>query len=169
MSDRIAVMNKGRIEQVGSPTTIYERPASLFVAGFIGQCNVIAGTCSGMTEGRYQFVSKHGASFAVAVDPARNSLEPGRAVNLVVRPEAIQIGSFEADSLNRFSVQVEDAVYLGDKTGLLLRITDGPETLLAAFRGPRGSALPKPGETLIAQVDPSECVFVDDLEATIDG
>ena len=161
MSDRIAVMNKGRIEQIGSPTTIYENPASLFVAGFIGQCNVIPGTYRGMAHGQYQFVSANGTSFAVAVDPMRKQLELGQALNLVLRPEAIEIGSSASDLPNQFSVKVEDAVYLGEKTGLLLQVKNGPEKLLAAFRGSRGCPLPKPGEILTAQVDPSECVFVD--------
>ena len=108
LSDRIAVMNDGRIEQIGSPTEIYRRPASVFVADFIGRANFIEG----------QVVERHDSHAVVKVfgktvsvpNPAAD-LTPGREVLLVVRPEAVRLNA--ADAGQSFEGEVIHGVYLG--------------------------------------------------------
>lgn len=89
MSDRIGVMQKAKVEQVGTPQEIYERPKTLFVTTFIGQSNVIDATVRGR-EGE-RLAVRFGDSTALTRLPSDNFAE-GRAVKLVVRPENIIIG-----------------------------------------------------------------------------
>ncbi|SDK39928.1 putative spermidine/putrescine transport system ATP-binding protein [Agrobacterium fabrum] len=89
MSDRIGVMQKAKVEQVGTPQEIYERPKTLFVTTFIGQSNVIDATVRGR-EGE-RLAVRFGDSTALTRLPSDNFAE-GKAVKLVVRPENIIIG-----------------------------------------------------------------------------
>ncbi len=83
LSDRIAVMRNGKIEQVGSPQEIYNEPANLFVAGFIGQANILEGTVRSI-EGRYALFNTALGDIRV---PAPRSCYPGRKMHLFFRPE----------------------------------------------------------------------------------
>ncbi len=88
MSDRIVVMNEGRIEQVGSPTEIYRRPNNRFVADFIGKANFVTGKVQGMADGRLS-VAALGSTVTVAA--SENNFQAGQEVTLVIRPEMAQI------------------------------------------------------------------------------
>jgi putative spermidine/putrescine transport system ATP-binding protein len=89
MSDRIGVMQKGRVEQVGSPEDIYERPETLFVTTFIGHSNVINVTVKGRDNGRTVVSFGTNTILARALE---GEVAPGSAAKLVVRPENIVIG-----------------------------------------------------------------------------
>ena len=87
MSDRIAVMTQGRVDQIGTPTEIYHRPASAFVAGFIGTANLIPVTVRAQTGDVVTVESRLGGQFRV---PARGeSYATGAPVTLMVRPERL--------------------------------------------------------------------------------
>jgi spermidine/putrescine transport system ATP-binding protein len=88
MSDRIAVMNDGLIEQLGSPRDIYERPASKFVAGFIGTSNVMSGTVTRAESGRAVIEPGPGERIVVTQEVAA-----GATIELTVRPEKIDVRS----------------------------------------------------------------------------
>lgn len=89
MSDRIAVMNHGRIEQIGSPAEVYDSPATAYVAGFIGQQNFFEGSVSAVTGGSTT-VAVPGATIASAVTPPV-PLAAGDGVTVAVRPESVTI------------------------------------------------------------------------------
>lgn len=115
MSDRIAVMNKGRYEQLGDPESLYERPTTHFVAGFLGISNLLPGEVQG-TDGRY-------ATVRLANDTnvlAPSSLIGGQTtVNIGVRPEKIRMReTTEAppEGHNQLTGVVRDASYLGVST-----------------------------------------------------
>jgi iron(III) transport system ATP-binding protein len=78
MSDRVVVMNQGRIEQVGTPLEVYEQPATPFVADFLGKVNVLKATCLG--AGRYRVGS-------VELSTRVNGIDSGASVRLYLRPE----------------------------------------------------------------------------------
>lgn len=107
MSDRIAVISGGRILQIGSPTEIYERPTSRFVASFIGSCNVVEGA----RVGGEVVVPGVGAVPATVV----GEISDGGAVGLAVRPERISITTTEP--VDGFSVAgaLSESVYTGDE------------------------------------------------------
>ena len=116
MSDRIAVMNQGRIEQIGDPEQVYDRPATTFVAGFIGVSNLMPGTVKRTGEqGEVELDS--GVQVRTDVD----GFDPGDRCHAVVRPEKLTIGSGNG---NQPSVEglVESSLYLGTSTQLIVRL-----------------------------------------------
>jgi spermidine/putrescine transport system ATP-binding protein len=118
MSDRIAVMNRGKVEQVGDPEQVYERPATTFVAGFIGVSNLMPATISAPGEVRLD----HGPTLRVATP----ELAAGEYCSAVVRPEKLRIETLEAEGgpssngLPRVEGVVESSVYLGTATQIVV-------------------------------------------------
>lgn len=89
MSDRIAVMNAGHVEQIGTPTEIYDRPASVFVAGFIGQANLWPGRHTGRVNRDYVEVEVLGTTMKAR--PGDTAVESGGQVTVMVRPERVRV------------------------------------------------------------------------------
>ena len=114
MSDRIAVMNKGKVLQIGSPEEIYEHPNTRFVADFIGETNFLEGTISEV-DGNDIAVSLDGQ--AVVRAHGHISLEKGQAVSVVIRPEKISLG--EKGMLNG---KVDEAIYIGTDMRYIIRL-----------------------------------------------
>jgi spermidine/putrescine transport system ATP-binding protein len=124
MSDRIAVMNAGRYEQLGDPEALYERPATRFVASFLGISNLLAGTVEGMDDPH--------ATVRLADDTRirapRGTLARAQTVSVGIRPEKIRLhlGSAELPSgHNHLSGVVRDASYLGVSTQYLIEAAGG--------------------------------------------
>jgi spermidine/putrescine transport system ATP-binding protein len=117
LSDRIAVMKDGRIEQIGTPAEVYEAPRSSFVAAFIGDTNFLEGHVSEVVDGEYIRLAITGFGDVLCFNDAQR--QPGMPVYLSVRPEKIRI-SREAPPAdgrhNVFPCRVEDVVYLGTHT-----------------------------------------------------
>ncbi|KAB2341850.1 ABC transporter ATP-binding protein [Actinomadura rudentiformis] len=136
MSDRIAVMNDGRIEQLGSPREIYERPASKFVAGFIGTSNLLAGEI-GEVRDTEAFIT-YGGDGQIVVPLDGRTAAPGDRLELTVRPEKIEIatqppGGNGAGSAgggysgSRVRAKVAEVVYLGTSTNYIVTTAAGDE------------------------------------------
>ncbi|OBI74496.1 ABC transporter ATP-binding protein [Mycolicibacterium fortuitum] len=89
MSDRIAVMNNGNVEQIGSPTEIYDRPATVFVASFIGQANLWPGRQTGRTNRDFVEVDVLGTT--LKAKPGDTTIEPGGHATLMIRPERVRV------------------------------------------------------------------------------
>jgi spermidine/putrescine transport system ATP-binding protein len=118
MSDRIAVMNEGRVAQCGPPEEIYENPTEEFVAGFIGISNLLAGT---VEDGGRVRVGATGLSIPAAL-PA--DCRPGDLVSLSVRPEKIAVEEVE-DGMVAVEGTIEARVYLGVMTQITVSLGDG--------------------------------------------
>jgi spermidine/putrescine transport system ATP-binding protein len=127
MSDRIAVMHKGRILQVGTPEEIYERPVTRFVADFIGQTNFLHGTTLGEEPGNRAWIDVAGARM-LAADPA--GLANKGAIVLALRPERISLGAEATGQENRFEAVVEGVVYFGTARHYHLRLANGVELVV---------------------------------------
>jgi spermidine/putrescine transport system ATP-binding protein len=130
MSDRIAVMNEGRIEQLGSAEDVYERPRTTFVAGFIGVSNLMPGVVASANGDAGSVRLDSGVEVTTPVD----GLAPGDRCYAVVRPEKLRIGVPDApSSAGEPSVGgiVESSLYLGTSTQIVVRL-DGevPITVL---------------------------------------
>jgi spermidine/putrescine transport system ATP-binding protein len=113
MSDRIAVMNRGRVEQIGSPREIYEHPGTAFVADFIGSLNALDLVIDELL-GTYA-VSRFGEGQRVVV-PVASDYGTGDAVRIAVRPERVQIGPIDdpsRDGGSRLEGTIAEIVYLG--------------------------------------------------------
>jgi spermidine/putrescine transport system ATP-binding protein len=118
MSDRIAVMSKGRILQVGSPHDIYDRPSERFVADFIGDTNFLQGVVQSVAKGRAQ-VKLTGGVVVDAMVP--EGFTPAGKVTVVVRPEHAQL----AASGKGLRGVLENVVYFGTDTHFHVQLSDG--------------------------------------------
>ena len=112
LSDRIAVMNAGRMEQCGPPREIYERPQTGFVAAFIGDTNFITGTVTGSGEAQHCRVKCDGLGAEEITAVSAEPLVAGTAVRLSIRPEDWWLGT-ERSGPNALAGRVEDVMYLG--------------------------------------------------------
>ena len=147
LSDRIAVLSQGRIEQVGTPEDIYQRPASRFVAEFIGSSNLLEGmvTPGGDT---LMLVTQAGPSIALRAG------RPGPAT-VMVRPERVQIlpNGAEAEGTNTFPAVVTAATFLGEDAQLDLLVAN-----ILPLRATRKSVgrLPAGGMQTVVRIDPDD-------------
>ncbi len=121
MSDRIAVMNQGRVEQVADPEGVYERPATTFVAGFIGVSNLMPAVVAGDDEVRLD----HGPAVRVPAD----GIPAGERCHAVVRPEKLRIETLEAaapstNGMPQVEGTVESSLYLGTSTQIVVDLGD---------------------------------------------
>jgi len=119
MSDRVAVMRRGRIEQVGTPAELYEAPASRFVADFLGESNFVEGVIVGEPAGGRWLVRAAGGLEFRGVGSA--PLRAGQAVTAAVRPEKLvpveaRASAAPADAMNTCRGTVAEAIYVGDAT-----------------------------------------------------
>jgi putative spermidine/putrescine transport system ATP-binding protein len=149
MSDRIAVFNRGRIEQIGTPREIYDHPRSRFVAEFIGETNLVEGTLAAEGDEGATVKLKSGSTIRVQ----RSGIEQGAGKILVsVRPERIRLG-MNAVSENSYSATVTDAVYHGDH----LRIQLDESAFGFVVKADRNLAEFGPGDRVVVSFAPSDC------------
>ena len=125
MSDRIAVMNHGRVEQLDTPAGIYERPATRFVASFIGLTNLLRGVVEGRND---RDVVVRLASGARLRTETANGVAPGTEVDVAIRPEKIQMTAVQpAAAQNCLEGQVTGFVYQGAATEYQIALAGGQE------------------------------------------
>jgi ABC-type Fe3+/spermidine/putrescine transport system ATPase subunit len=160
ISDRIAVMRSGSIEQIGPPREIYERPRTAYVAGFIGQCNLVPGD---LDVSARSFRTRGGHVIGVADAGLQGAAKP---VRLAIRPEAIRLlGEGSAGLPGR----VIEATYLGDRAQLTIALDPvqegAPETLVVAWRVSRAERIPAAGEAVRLGLPPADCIPVLDTAA----
>ena len=153
MSDRIVVMYNGRAEQVGTPFEIYNRPATRFVAGFVGTLNVIEGTITDPAAGTVSI-----AGGAVSVGNRVAGRKAGEAVSLALRPEAIALGRREGrDGLVNGTIR--EVSFLGSV--IRVRVAVGEALLsLDTFNNP-ASPPPVAGETAEISFSSSDMLILD--------
>jgi putative spermidine/putrescine transport system ATP-binding protein len=134
LSDRIAVMHNGHIEQLGSPTEIYERPVSRFVASFIGTSNFFSGRVTHRVEGGFLVTSDDGVALTLPGTPPNEPL-----VTVALRPEGIRIGpADDGGGPNRVRANIEQIVYRGLSTHYHLR-RPGGEPLIVIRQNQSGA------------------------------
>jgi iron(III) transport system ATP-binding protein len=154
LADRIVVMNRGQIEQIGTPEEIYERPKSRFVNEFVGSINVLEGVVAAVDGSRVTLLcgphevhgqAAHGAVFA-----------PGDPVTATVRPEKVSLlnGSDET-RLNRWAARVLGAIYYGDHREYEIEVSDHPFRVST----PANLSVDR-GTTIVVTCDPDEVVII---------
>jgi spermidine/putrescine transport system ATP-binding protein len=132
VSDQVCVLNKGQIQQIGTPAEIYESPANEFVARFIGETNYIRGKVLAVTdEENAVFESPEYGKFNIWLD---KKVQPGSSVALTVRPEKIRIAPGESANLppdvNVLRGTVVDMIYTGFQTKYFVQVSGTKEPLL---------------------------------------
>jgi putative spermidine/putrescine transport system ATP-binding protein/spermidine/putrescine transport system ATP-binding protein len=152
MSDRIVVMNSGVMEQIGTPEEVYERPATAFVADFLGKANMLSGTVSKSDRATTIALAAGQTVDVVAPRP----LAPGSRVTVVVRPQKLSVGA--SAGANRLSGRVVSSSYLGGSA--IYEIDIGGTSVRA--NAPIDGRLIREGETIEVGFDPAGCVLLDD-------
>ncbi len=124
MADRIAIMDKGEVVQVATPTEIYEAPASRFVANFVGNVNLFEGKVVSQDAAGTRIASSGGLTIHTENAAAA---EPGKDVWFAIRPEKIRVSSKmpAANGVNTVQGEIWDIAYLGDMTVYNVRLDDG--------------------------------------------
>lgn len=153
MADRIAVMSQGVVQQFGTPTEIYDRPASVFVSQFVGTSNLIPATLMGWDEdGMGVMDIEPGSSLRVGLQ-----IEPtvGESLHLSVRPENFCI--FAEPAPHRLAGTIEVVLPLGSTTVYDIRTLSGIEVKVTQPRT-AGSPLLEPGQQVYLElVSPQAC------------
>ncbi|MFF9623962.1 ABC transporter ATP-binding protein [Streptomyces griseosporeus] len=145
MSDRIAVMNNGLVEQVAPPQQVYEQPATAFVAGFIGTSNLIGGRLASASAGTGVVDLGDGQRITV---PLRDPHPAGATVELTVRPEKITLTDGPSDAASRVRGTVREVVYLGTSTNYTIDTATGAEMTVFQPNDGTASVRPQRGETV---------------------
>ncbi len=150
MSDRIAVMNEGRVEQIGTPQEIYHSPASVFVANFIGSANLMKATVAEVHGDRATAVIAR--DHRVDVPAGDWGAKPGGAAIVMVRPERLRLTGNGQAERGAMPTTVQSVVFQGPVVRCALRCADG--TTLVAHVGPE-HALPdvRAGQTIYVSWD----------------
>jgi spermidine/putrescine ABC transporter ATP-binding subunit len=126
MSDRIAVMNDGRVEQLAPPREIYEHPASRFVAGFIGTSNLLSGTVQSVAGQAAVLVHGDGQHVEVGLRDGMG-VTPGDRLELTVRPEKINLSPQPGPGGCKLRGTITEVVYLGTSTNYNVLTSTGDE------------------------------------------
>ncbi|MEJ2059974.1 MAG: ABC transporter ATP-binding protein [Gammaproteobacteria bacterium] len=145
LSDRIAVMRNGRVEQVGGVTELYERPRTAYVAEFLGLANCLPvnrvdGNALDTPIGR------------LMIEPAATNVS-----KVMIRPERLRIGCESLPGYNSFQTVVRERIYLGASSRYSLEIGDYCLTAVVAHQG-HGCDLPEMGETITVQAHPQDVI-----------
>lgn len=156
MSDRIAVMDQGRVLQIGSPVEIYEQPASRFIAEFIGESNLLKGTVSKLD----------GATCAISIGdatvpgrlPTNATISLGQDIALLVRPETIRLHPIDGEELPKLTGTVSETIYQGSVVRYRIEIA-GQQMMVEIANRPD---LPKldTGDTVAAYWDDKSGVVI---------
>jgi iron(III) transport system ATP-binding protein len=150
LSDQVVVMNKGKIEQIGSPTEIYRRPATRFVADFIGRANFVEATVRDRQDGGLTLDAL--GTTLTALAPAA-ALRPGDAATLVIRPEMVEIDSPQA----HVAGIVRRAAYLGNVIEYDVEVAG--QLLSLIERDPRRTEIHPEGQTVKVRFL-EDCLYV---------
>jgi len=178
MSDRIAVMNAGNVEQIGTPTEIYDRPASVFVAGFIGQANLWPCRRTGRANRDYIEVDVLGTTLSARPGDTLvgAGIDAGGNATLMVRPERVRVAATApAAAMAAVPATVEDLTFQGPVLRLSLAATDG-SPIVAHVGSEQELPLLRPGDGVYVSWAPDAALVlpagdipnVEDIEALLD-
>lgn len=155
MSDRIAVMNEGRVQQLADPTTLYETPANRFVAGFIGQTNVFSGTVEEADGARVTLRTSEGSRIE-AVVRGETDPERGGQAHAAVRPEKVRFGG---SGDNVLGAEVRQIVYLGASTQYIVEL-EGGRRLVLYQQNAHDTTGPSEGDAVSVAWDAPNCLIL---------
>jgi spermidine/putrescine transport system ATP-binding protein len=164
MSDRVAVMNGGKIEQIATPVEIYTRPRTRFVADFVGETNLLSGTVEG--EGSAARLVVDGVRLplgALASESASESAS-ARPAHLSIRPESVTVKAEEEGSRPEggpsLSGTVEETIFVGSTWKTIVRLANGEKMVASEPPGSHGYLAP--GLSVVVRWDAEHAVLLDE-------
>ncbi|MCL6707575.1 ABC transporter ATP-binding protein [Pseudomonas sp. R2.Fl] len=161
MSDRVAVMSHGKLQQVAPPREIYDQPHNGFVASFVGENNVFAGSLASKANGRGDFSTELG------VFQGRIGHDLDQTAKLYVRPEHVKLAATPAGG-NSIPVEVTDIAFEGNFISVQTRDQTG-KTIVSEARNDGSGALPERGTKLFAVFDPERAlILADEAPASVE-
>ncbi len=153
MSDRVAVFNDGVIQQIDSPSALYEKPRNSFVANFIGENNNLNGEVVEMDQEVCVVRLDDGS----LVRAARINVHAvGARTTLSIRPERLYVDQEHEGATNQLSGQVEETIYLGDHIRVVVRLAGGDQIMVKVQAGPH-LAMPRPGDAIRLAFRTEDC------------
>jgi ABC-type Fe3+/spermidine/putrescine transport system ATPase subunit len=156
LSDHIAVMSNGRVEQLDAPQRLYEQPNSSFVRDFLGRMVLLAATVDATeAEDRLAVQLSGGVNVSLSASANGHQLSTGQAITVAVRPEDIKIVAPGEPSINCLTGEIEALLFLGDHYECRVRLASGEEALIHTPR----LAAPKEGESLTLRLPESVTVW----------
>jgi spermidine/putrescine ABC transporter ATP-binding subunit len=156
MSDRIAVMNDGKIVQAGPPGEIYDNPINYFVADFIGESNFIEGKVEQSDHQTSYFKTERGIMFKASVNKQKS---PGSKGHLVIRPEKISFVEQNQAYANQYEAVIEEIIYLGDTTTYItILVQDGTELTIKQHNKANSRRLTKGDKIDIGWDEKDNCI-----------
>jgi spermidine/putrescine transport system ATP-binding protein len=158
MSDRIAVMRAGRIEQLGPAAALYERPRNRFVGQFLGEVNLVEGTVERTAPGEFLAATPLGV---LRAETRRGDPAPHGEITLAIRPEKVRMVTDGSEGENRVQASVEQVIYTGSESHYRLRA--GDRRLTAYAMNARASSLdPAAGERVQVELPASALIVLED-------
>jgi putative spermidine/putrescine transport system ATP-binding protein len=154
LSDRVVVMSEGRIEQIGTPSEIYNFPATPFVASFVGTLNLLNSQVVDAADGRLSIEGQEVRS-AKPITTARN----GDTVSVALRPESISLGE-GTNGANHLRGAVDEVSFLGSIVRIRIRFPTGTAISLDTFNDP-SLRTPPHGSTVTVTFPPEACLVLD--------
>jgi ABC-type Fe3+/spermidine/putrescine transport system ATPase subunit len=155
MSDRIAVMNQGRVEQLGAPEELYERPRTRFVADFLAVRNLMEAAVVAVSAGQVSLRTRGGMTLTAADD---GGYRVGASVCVGIRPERMSLDA-PAGDVNRLTGTLDDEIYLGDRTDWRVRLGDETVTVAEGAATARGR---KRGQAATVSFPPEAVLRLED-------
>ncbi|MEB3282869.1 MAG: ABC transporter ATP-binding protein [Lyngbya sp.] len=162
LSDRIAVMHDGRIEQIGTPSEIYERPQTPFVADFIGDTNLFSGRVEALDATSQLIVTQTGLKIEAYPSPPtqttpNSDIQVGDAVVVSVRPEKISINPYPVGGVvNCFEGRIVNTMYLGTHLQYIVQLLSGEQ--LTVQQSKTGEAIAEGETTVYICWKPTDCL-----------
>jgi len=160
MSNIIGVINKGNVEQIGNASEIYERPSTKFVAGFIGEANILSGVIQNIQDSQASLVHETKDRGTLQVTVPGHGVREGQAVFVSVRPEKVRVGPEADRCANVFDGTVVDEVYVGLASRVTIQIDQGPRIVANVQIANIGDSVPIGTRTRVGW-DPANSIVVE--------
>ncbi|HLM71737.1 MAG TPA: ABC transporter ATP-binding protein [Polyangiaceae bacterium] len=157
MSDRIAVINKGRIEQLGDASAIYHQPKTTFVANFIGQANILEAEVASVSGGRARV--KLGEHVELTVNAGELAADAANVL-VSIRPEKIHIQKKKPSEENCFEARVEEEIFRGATDQLLIKTESGLELTAVVANESAAQEMVHKGDAVFCYLHPDDIVIV---------
>ncbi|HEY9727125.1 MAG TPA: ABC transporter ATP-binding protein [Chroococcales cyanobacterium] len=161
LSDRIAVMRSGKIEQVGTPSEIYEYPKTAFVADFIGDTNLFEGRVEAADASTLQMTTKTGLQIVVQHKVPRETISQSKDVRISIRPEKIRLSLSPPESkINCFEGRLQHVMYMGTHIHYIVELLSGDR--LTVMLPNVTNKLPDPNTPVYARWAATDCLALEE-------